>query len=265
MAVPEFLEGFERIPATTAGSSYVGDFPFKLVLHTTEGHSIASAVAEYANPVKRAWPHFTVSFAERRKVQHYPLNIASRAVKNLDGGVETNRARAINLEIVGFAVKTPEMSAEELEWLAVEAVRPLMELLDIPAVAPAFVAHPASFGFGAAQRFDGPTWLAFHGVCGHQHVAENDHGDPGALNVQALIGGDMPLNDADKVFIRDQVLAIVRSEGITANASVAANGVQSIQNKIADLTASLSALSTDELSAVADAVNDELGRRQPPP
>jgi hypothetical protein len=33
-------------------------------------------------------------------------------------------------------------------------------------------------------------WLTFEGLCGHQHVCENDHGDPGALDIARLIGDD---------------------------------------------------------------------------
>jgi hypothetical protein len=33
----------------------------------------------------------------------------------------------------------------------------------------------------------GKAWNAFKGVCGHSHVPENLHGDPGALDFANLI------------------------------------------------------------------------------
>jgi hypothetical protein len=91
---------------------------------------------------------------------------------------------------------------------------------------------------------------------------------------------DMPLNDADKKFIRDQVLDIVRQEGISANAASSATGVLTVLNAIGNLdlhldvdegalakalapalTARLGALSMQDLNDVATAVNDEQSRR----
>jgi hypothetical protein len=98
--------------------------------------------------------------------------------------------------------------------------------------------------------------------------------------VQQAGDEDMPLNDADKAFIRDQVLDIVRQEGITGNAASAATGVLALVSEIANLdlqldvdegalasalapalTARLGALSAKDLTAVATAVNDEQARR----
>jgi hypothetical protein len=105
-------------------------------------------------------------------------------------------------------------------------------------------------------------------------------GDTRALVARFLEDDDMPLNDADKRFIRDQVLDIVRQEGISGNAASAATGVLTVLNSIANLdlhvdvdegalakalapalTARLGALSEKDLNDVATAVNDEQARR----
>ncbi|HEY6222818.1 MAG TPA: hypothetical protein VIW26_03470, partial [Gemmatimonadales bacterium] len=36
-------------------------------------------------------------------------------------------------------------------------------------------------------RFTAAAWLAFDGWCGHQHVPNNDHGDPGAIDIARLL------------------------------------------------------------------------------
>ncbi|GAA0464000.1 hypothetical protein [Streptomyces olivaceiscleroticus] len=30
-------------------------------------------------------------------------------------------------------------------------------------------------------------WNGFRGICGHQHVPENDHGDPGSLDFRHVL------------------------------------------------------------------------------
>jgi hypothetical protein len=43
-----------------------------------------------------------------------------------------------------------------------------------------WTAYPESYGAGG-QRFSFARWRSFYGWCGHQHVPENAHGDPGAF------------------------------------------------------------------------------------
>jgi hypothetical protein len=59
--------------------------------------------------------------------------------------------------------------------------------------APAFQAYPGSAGKKKPDgpsntvRMNGATWNDFRGHCGHQHVPENVHGDPGSLDVAAVM------------------------------------------------------------------------------
>ena len=61
--------------------------------------------------------------------------------------------------------------------------------------------YPESYGKGG-QRFSFDRWRAFKGWCGHQHVPENTHGDPGALEwgvVESLVrklAGQKPDTDS---------------------------------------------------------------------
>jgi hypothetical protein len=59
---------------------------------------------------------------------------------------------------------------------------------DVPLSGPkAWPAYPKSYGNEGGQRMSGAEWNDFKGVCGHTHVPENDHGDPGAIDFAQLI------------------------------------------------------------------------------
>lgn len=179
-----WLEGFERVNADKLAGPYVGS-PWRLVLHSTEGGSSVGAVAAYRNT--GSWPHFTVDPARRQRLQHYDTNTSARAMMHPVGLPETNKANAVQIEIVGFATQMPDMPDDQLAWLANSVVAPIRGVAPFTLTAPLFVPYPSSYGFGAAQRLSWAQWSTFNGICGHQHVPGNDHGDPGALNVTKLI------------------------------------------------------------------------------
>lgn len=178
------IPGFEVIPATSPGGSFNGS-PWKLVIHSTEGSSIDGAVGAYRS--HGGWPHFTVDPARKRKTQHYELNVSSRALAHPAGTPETNRAGAINVEVVGFAAQVHAWSQDWLTWLALEVFAPIRAVCPFALAAPLFVRYPDSYGTGAAQRFTRSEWATYSGIVGHQHCPDNDHGDPGALDVTAIL------------------------------------------------------------------------------
>ncbi len=49
-----------------------------------------------------------------------------------------------------------------------------------------FKAYPGSYG-GNGVRMSNSQWSNYRGHCGHQHVPENDHGDPGAFPMAAIL------------------------------------------------------------------------------
>src|SRR4051794_4041213 len=99
VAAQDFLPGFERIDAPDDGGSWANTTsPWRGVLHTTEGSSIASALDTYRKD--NFWPHFTVDPVAGRRVQHISMNRADRALGHKTGvRPETNRLRAISTEI----------------------------------------------------------------------------------------------------------------------------------------------------------------------
>lgn len=242
-------------PGIAAGS-YTGG-PRKLVLHTTEGWSIESAEAAYR--AKGVGPHFTVDFVTRRWVQHIDTTSSASAVRNDPGGVETNRDGAIQIEIVGFAAYTQDITDDDLAYLG-EIVATICAAEGIDRHR-----HPTFVGLEAGtiatptapQRMAPADWDAFDGVCGHQHVPENDHWDPGRFPYERMLALIDPqetmfmyLTEAEEHEVRDRLRLltpfaperITRAGTIvppgTANSVVADPGVRwaiETHNQVEDL------------------------------
>ena len=151
--------------------SYTGG-PFKIVHHTTEGSSAAGAFAAFAK--NRSDPHFTVDGA--KVVQHIDTGMAARALRNAEGGVQTNRDQAIQIELVGFAgarknVPALRNLARLCRWLETEH--------GIAATWPSGPPKPAvNGGDPGGHNRNAATWDSKSGHYGHSHVPENSHWDP---------------------------------------------------------------------------------------
>jgi hypothetical protein len=162
----------------------------KGVLHTTESPG---------RPSYDGWtvhPHMTVVPVPKTRVdvdQHIPFSHAGMALRNLAGGVQTNRDRAYQIELVG----TSALGGPGYYWATADdvvlldlwrkVIHPMSVGLAIPVKALDFQAYPSSYG---DRRPDGRTnmvrlseheWDVYSGWLGHQHVPENIHGDPGAF------------------------------------------------------------------------------------
>lgn len=178
-----------------AGSSEFTGGPKKLVLHTTEGKSIAGAEATYG--VNGIAPHFTIDSTLKRFVQHIDTSRAASAMKNVSGGVQTNRDGAIQVEMIGYAAFTHGWEDDNLVWIG-DIVRLICEREGIDVYNyPQFVgtesgtiATPT-----APQRMSYAEWESFNGVCGHQHVPENSHWDPGRLPYQRMLELTGPIDN----------------------------------------------------------------------
>ncbi len=167
-------------PANKVSGSFI-DVPPKIVLHTVEGKGNYSynPASYYGNPY---WPHSTIDPAGIH--QHLPIDVYGFALANAAGGVETNRACAIQCEILWFSAEIADLPDSIMGHLA-DWVGWVAEQTGAPLDFATFSGTNAS-GEYAPQRFSGVEWLAFTGVCGHQHVPENDHWDPGAFPVDRL-------------------------------------------------------------------------------
>lgn len=165
-------------PITGPSGDYTGT-PFKIIHHTTEGRTAQDALDAYK--AKKADPHFTVDGTTI--LQHIDTAKGARALRNPPGGVQTNRARAVQIEVVAFAGKQKPLAtlknvARLCRWI--EATH------DVPQVWPAGPPKPAKNGAdpGGHTR-DATLWSTKGGHYGHSQVPENTHWDPAYTAAEA--------------------------------------------------------------------------------
>lgn len=200
-----WLRNAEQIIGNSAGTMN-GDGSRKLLLHSTEGTTVESAVAAYE--AHNSWPHLTVDCPRRRIVQHLDLTVAARSLRNTPGGAdETNRDGTVlvQIELVGTAVHPTTLgSPEDLAWFAHEVVRPVCAQLHIPiATSVTWASYPASYGAGAAQRLSVAAWDAYDGILGHMHAPDNTHGDPGSIDIAWVIRAATEEEDVDEATFKE--------------------------------------------------------------
>lgn len=161
-------------------------YPFRGVIHTTESIDYNISSTSYYGGTDA--PHFTVvKKASGVKIyQHFSTNNGSRALKNVDGGVETNRAGAIQIEIawrsaniVNLPVPMKQALKSLIDWISATK--------DIQRISPPYFPENQAYGSGAPSRMSFQTWRGFNGWCGHQHVPENLHWDPGLIDIQSIL------------------------------------------------------------------------------
>lgn len=141
--------------------------------HSTEGSTFEGADSVFRRTT--AAPHFTVDPWREMRVQHIETDLASYALQNLPGGVETNTAGVVQIEVVGYTddAKAAEhgrpgfalsrLSEWQYRWLGEQVLAPIL------------TAHPAiPHDVYHGPRMTGPQWMAWPGgICGHLHAPEN--------------------------------------------------------------------------------------------
>ncbi|MEV5189238.1 hypothetical protein [Streptomyces werraensis] len=197
--------GPQRYPGASTtywyGSKYPGSAMESnvVVWHTTEGTSVPSYDGGASAPNFTAMPDFTA----KRLIwyQHFDFDVSSRALVNRSGGVQTNTLNVVQVEIVGTCdpatharwqkagrahLYTPELPDWAIRDLAAFA-KWAHEHHNVPLTSGVtFKAYPSSYG-NSSVRMSYTAWNNYRGHCGHQHVPENDHGDPGLLPMAAIL------------------------------------------------------------------------------
>jgi hypothetical protein len=158
----------------------------KIVLHTTEGGASSLPFGWYGT--SGYVPNYTVSLPLRQWHRHLP------DIKGAYTLIDGNRwgDRVIQIEVCGHAATIDtDFTPADLTWFG-ETLHQLADANGVPWDFAEFVAYPASYGLNARQRLDVPTYTAFAGICGHQHVPRNDHGDLGALQIEIIKAAGTP-------------------------------------------------------------------------
>jgi hypothetical protein len=140
------------------------------------------------------------------------LSRAGRALGNLAGGVETNRANVIQIELVGTADKrlaerwgAPSLYVEQWPAKYLAGIAAWMRWVEANFAVPPrctvrFLKYPASAGADNPNRLGSSDWVRYAGWLGHQHVPEQarGHGDPGLIDIAALLAGAEDLSIVDE-------------------------------------------------------------------
>jgi len=147
--------------------------PHRIVWHTTEGSGLPSYSGSN--------PHFTLDIQSGNLYQHQDVRQGARGLVNAPGGVETNREGAIQIELIGFAAHSQNWSEQAYEHIAdlarwIEAHCDVRRDCDVKFV-----------GGGQTNHMSPSAWARYNGHCGHQHVPENSHWDPGLLNINKVL------------------------------------------------------------------------------
>lgn len=187
--------------------------PNVVVLHTTEGTGWDDYQGGAIAPNMTGRPNMKAKRIEWRA--HFPDERSSRALVNAPGGTETNTLNDVQVELVGtcdvnhrthwgslkagvdyiYWPEAPEWALRDVaEMLADQHNRHGLKL-QAPKVWLAYGPDPrrpgitpAAYGADNGSRMTAHEWQNFYGVCGHQHVPENLHGDPGAFPIDAVLG-----------------------------------------------------------------------------
>lgn len=197
--------GFQYVEnPRSGGSTYDPEgegYPYRIVWHTTESDSMPNTAAHQYPP--QLW----ASYEQDRRIQTIPLTRAGFALYQASGApYYTNRARAIQVEIVGRAEAAASWPEAKLRWLAEKVALPITKFVEaiggridfsdqaVPLAGPI----PNSAREDAPQRLQPAVW-AFGpvGMVGHRHVPMgDDHWDAGGLDTRrfrdiivATIGG----------------------------------------------------------------------------
>ena len=212
-----WMPGADRSAEAPAdGGSILGGKP-KILWHDTETSSLPS----YSSG---SHPHFTVDPKSGRIWQHIPCNRAARALRNPDGGCQTNRWNVIQVEIIGWVNKIPYHSAlgQVAAWAAAQWQVPAVCDVDL-------LVYDDSYG-NTTARLSCNEWDRYSGHLFHMSAPENDHGDPGKPfpidQILAAAGGEDDVTP-------EEALAQSRKALVTTTGMTVAGG--SLFSKVADI------------------------------
>jgi hypothetical protein len=175
--------------ARNAGGTYI-DAPWRIVLHTVEGDPGrlgAGLPAGHAYP-----PHTWYDPATRAHFQTVPLTRSAFALYQ-GNGPYTNKARALQVELMGRAATAGDWPDEWLVNIARDVIVPFVDFvrsqgadINLDHVPPIGTIGGSASEY-APQRLSYSAWEQLDGLCSHRHVPDNDHWDTGTLNIGRLV------------------------------------------------------------------------------
>ncbi|MPY44664.1 peptidoglycan-binding protein [Streptomyces phyllanthi] len=161
--------------------------PPRLVHHTTEspaGGSYLESVGSYLIRVA-AEPQLIYCPVTDRVGQFGPLNHSGRALRN-DGGRRTNREGrvCVQIEVLGRAAQPWTRDWDPAKKPGWQKIMAAARSWGVPDVFPA--GPPAKYPGGSKSR-SRTIWQSKGGHFSHGDIPGNDHGDPGAIDIEKVL------------------------------------------------------------------------------
>lgn len=169
-----WMPGAER--RDRSGTPWQVDCPPRGVLHITAGHGDPTPTLD----AKRAWSGFAV-LEDGTKIQYISMAEGDRSLIHSEG-TPTNGAHAKQIEIA-----CPTLDAvRNLPAAQVKSLKEIMRFIEENGS----VERACNVSFAKPVRLTNAAWLAIQGWVGHCHVPQNDHPDPGPIDIQELLAHD---------------------------------------------------------------------------
>lgn len=183
-----WIEGAQVINGVDNGGSMTGHDAYA-TWHSTENdpHTTSAAnIARYLNQTRNI-VHVVWNPEYGQIVVMLPPNVAGRGLMNAAGGVETNRQGKVNIQIEVVARAAQPFTAGPMRGR--EKILAALHHFGVKDVWPAGPPLPANQAYGPNRTRSVAKWNASGGHFSHSQVPENDHADPGAIDIHKLLGG----------------------------------------------------------------------------
>jgi hypothetical protein len=195
---------YERLQITNCtGPGTMSDgYSWAIVLHSTESPpGSIDGINNLFRSKPCSAPHFCIDpMGTHRRMQYIPWHWSACALKGGRSGWQTNRGRAVQVEICGYARESPTWDDDCLYQIADWIVDCMNDGVPIN---PHQISDMSQFRGTLAtehapQRMSPERWKPFGGITAHVEIPFNDHWDCGQIN---------------SLRIRDLVLEILAGQG----------------------------------------------------
>jgi peptidoglycan hydrolase-like protein with peptidoglycan-binding domain len=205
-------ERLEVMGCTGPGTMH-DNYAWCFILHSTESPpGSIDGINNLFRSKPCSAPHFAIDpMGTRRRTQYIPWTWSAAALKGGQGGYQTNRGRAVQLEIVGYTRDTRTWPDDALRQIADVIADCIADGCPInPHNTPDMTTLTGTLATASApQRLSPEQFKRFDGIAAHVYVPFNDHYDTAWV---------------DSHRIRDLVLEILAGRGHPAPPPVGGGG-----------------------------------------
>lgn len=182
---PAKYERLQITGCTGPGTQYDG-YAWKFVLHSTESPpGSINGINSLFQAQPCSAPHLCIDpGGTQRRVQYIPWIMSACALKGGRNGYQTNRGRAVQMEICGYAKDSPGWS-DAMLWQIADVIADVIR--DGCPIDPNVVNDFTQFQGvlateNAAQRMSPEKYRTWPGITAHVEVCFQDHWDTGRMD-----------------------------------------------------------------------------------